>query len=958
MIENKELKTHRILLLLTCILYPLFGWINLLFLKIEDKNIFIQRLIFVALIIISILSSFFSKKVASHFYKVISFFIYLGNSHLIYLGFKIGFSFEHTIGVLLVLIGTSMVFKRIRHLQYFLLYDFLISIFASLNAPNNDLNALILIPVFFTINLAIYIILLYRNEQEKTIQKQYANLNSLIDNTKDIIWSFDKDYKYIAFNKSYAELAFKLTGVPPQVNEKIVLLESLDLPEFKNVKEAYQKAFKGISSQFEQCTNSEGQEIYFLLSYAPIKLLNGKIIGISCYGHDVTEVKERTVLLEELKSKADTLNDFQKAVLDSTEQAIISTDLDGIITQFNKAAENMLGYTASELINKQNPGLFHDGNEVVKYAEKLTKELGFKVEPGFRAFVEKAEKEGIDRNEWTYIRKNGERITVDLTVTTIRSVDGAIHGYTGVASDITKAKSDFREITLLKNALDETTIVSIADEVGTILNVNENFCKITKYSREELIGKNYRILNSGEHPAELWKEMRNVISSGKIWKGEIKNINKDGESYWLDSTTIPVLDENGKPIQYISFRHDITQRKKFESDLIKAKELAEHLAKVRDEFMASMSHEIRTPLNGIIGFTKLLLQSENLTLNQLTQLDAIKTSGDILLVIINDILDLAKIEAGKMNLEKIPINLHDIARQTLNAFSVKIAEKQIKMTFEDDLSVPNLLYGDSVRISQVLINLIGNAIKFTGVNGEIKICLSLLSIEENTYNIQLLIKDSGIGIPEDRLDSIFEPFVQTAEDTARKYGGTGLGLSIVKKILDLMGGEIKVKSQIGIGSEFIVNIPFLKVNEYNNENNDSENKDFVKEEKIIKVLLAEDNQINQLLAETIIRKFGYEIDTVENGELAVAKIKDNSYDVVLMDLMMPIMDGYKATENIRKMEESTKQHIPIIALTADVSPTVIKKCKQAGMDRYISKPFDANELQKIIIELVNKYFKK
>ena len=656
--------------------------------------------------------------------------------------------------------------------------------------------------------------------------------------------------------------------------------------------------------------------------------------------------------IKESNEKINSLMYFQNAILDSTEQSIITRDKTGFITHINKGAEKMLGYTLDELKGMKTPSLFHVKDEVIKRSIALSKELKIVVKPDFDTFVAKANIDGIDRNEWTFVEKSGDHIIVDLTVTPIKNEKNEIFGYTFVSSDITQQKKDLREITLLRNALNETAVISISNQKGIIEHVNDKFVEASKYSREELIGQDHRILNSGQHPKSFFAKLWKTIGKGQIFKAEVINKTKTGELYWEDSTVVPVLNEQGKPIQYIAIKQNITQRKLVEAELIKSKELAENLARAKDDFLSSMSHEIRTPLNGIIGFTNLLIQNKDFPVEQRKQLESIKTSGDILLVIINDILDLAKMDAGKMTIEEVPFNLFELAHLILDTFAVKIHDKKLNVQLSFQEQVPYLLIGDSVRISQVLFNFLSNAIKFTPFEGKIDLNISLVKNEKDLYFISISVTDSGIGIPEDKVNSVFVPFEQTSSDTTRKYGGTGLGLSIVKKIAELMKGTVAVESEIGIGSTFTVILPLKKDT---SESTGTPNKIELNDEisiKNVKVLLAEDNVINQLLAQAVLSQFEVKLTTVEHGKLALDELEKNDFDIVLMDLMMPEMDGYEATIAIRSLIDIKKKSIPIIAVTADVTNSVIERCKDIGMNDYIYKPFDAMDLKTKIWNLL------
>jgi signal transduction histidine kinase/CheY-like chemotaxis protein len=392
--------------------------------------------------------------------------------------------------------------------------------------------------------------------------------------------------------------------------------------------------------------------------------------------------------------------------------------------------------------------------------------------------------------------------------------------------------------------------------------------------------------------------------------------------------------------------------------LVEEKERSEQLAMARDEFLSSMSHEIRTPLNGILGFTDLLMKNPDLDPESKKQLEYIKISGDILLVIINDILDLAKIESGQITLFERPFNLSKLTQLIHNTFAGKVLEKRIDFKISIDKKIPVILNGDSIRVSQILFNLISNSVKFTPVKGKIRVKIKFVKEEAGFHYIKVTVKDSGIGIPSDKLETIFDPFIQVSNDTARKYGGTGLGLTIIKKIITIMNGEIQVESIINVGTKFTVHLPFAKVksNTVNPESFINKDKSFVpiNNDKRIKVLLAEDNRINQILVQKVLSKFNFDCVTVVNGSLAVDAVIAEDFDVILMDIMMPVMDGYEATANIRNLDDEIKKNIPIIALTAVVTGSVVEASSSVGIDKYLSKPFDSEELYNVIMELVTK----
>ena len=388
--------------------------------------------------------------------------------------------------------------------------------------------------------------------------------------------------------------------------------------------------------------------------------------------------------------------------------------------------------------------------------------------------------------------------------------------------------------------------------------------------------------------------------------------------------------------------------------LVDEKEHSEQLALARDQFLSNVSHEIRTPLNGVLGFTDLLLNSSSLEPEQKSQLEYIKMSGDILLVIINDILDLAKMEAKQIEFSNKPFNLNQLIRLVHETFSVKTKQKEIDFKIAIDKELPSVLNGDSVRITQILFYLIDNSIKFTPAEGKIRLKIKSQDEEDDFYIVKIVVSDSGIGIPEDKLQGIFTPFAQLGNNS-----GTGLGLTIVKKIIDIMNGDVQVKSKVGEGTKFIITLPFPKSDYYLSVSKsllDKEQSTKVPADKNrkIKILLAEDNRINQILVEKVLSKFDMDCVVVANGQLAVDAVTEQDFDLVLMDLMMPVMNGYEATSAIRNMRNHAKKNTPIIALSAVATASVTEACKAVGVDRYISKPFDSQELYTVIMELIKK----
>jgi len=499
---------------------------------------------------------------------------------------------------------------------------------------------------------------------------------------------------------------------------------------------------------------------------------------------------------------------------------------------------------------------------------------------------------------------------------------------------------------------------------GKITDMNEATVRVTGIPREKLIGTNF--IDYFTNPDKARQGYQQVFAKGFVVDYPLTILDYKLTDVLFNGSVYK--DDKGNVLGAVVVARDITEQKRIEKELTEAKvfaematviaeeakskaesatQLAKDAVKAKQQFLSNMSHEIRTPMNAIIGFTKVVLKTD-LTAKQKEYLTAIKISGDALIVLINDILDLAKVDAGKMTFEETPFKLAVSISAMLHLFEPKIQEKNLVLVKEYDPKIPEVLVGDPVRLHQIILNLVSNAVKFTS-KGQITVSVRLVEEDEENARIEFAIADTGIGITPTKIENIFENFQQATSGTSRLFGGTGLGLAIVKQLVEPQGGTIQVTSKVDEGSTFSFILPFKKTKEKALFEADIVEPDT--EIKNISVLVVEDIALNQLLMKTLLDDFGFERDIAPNGKIAIEKLQAKHYDIVLMDLQMPEMNGFEATEYIRNTMNSK---IPIVALTADVTTVDLAKCKAVGMNDYIAKPVDERLLYNKIVSLVKK----
>lgn len=485
-------------------------------------------------------------------------------------------------------------------------------------------------------------------------------------------------------------------------------------------------------------------------------------------------------------------------------------------------------------------------------------------------------------------------------------------------------------------ALNHSAIVTKIDLSRNITYVNDKFIEISAYSREELIGKPHSLTRSLDMDKKLLHEMWKLLEKKKVFKGTIKHSKKSGESYYVDSTVVPLLDKENSILEYIAISYDVT-------DLVNARNQALNAERVKSDFLSNMSHEIRTPLNAILGFIH-ILQSKLEEKENLEYLKIVEESSQTLLLVINDILDFSKINSGELAIDKHQFLPHDSFKYTYELFRLKAEEQKLHYIFEIDDNVPMKLFGDILRIQQIVYNLLSNAFKFTIEGGSITL---KISYDEQHEILEASVADEGLGISKKAQKHIFDAFKQADTSTTRKYGGTGLGLSISSRLAELMDGRIDLESKEGEGSTFTLCVKVEKAKDESSEDiaikQDDQDMTFDGN-----ILVAEDNMTNQALIKILLKDYSLDYTVVSNGEEALEAYKNGSFDMILMDENMPVMNGIVAVEKIRAYEkENGLKAVSIIAVTANVLKEDQERFKDAGMNDFVAKPIEPSELERV-----------
>lgn len=621
------------------------------------------------------------------------------------------------------------------------------------------------------------------------------------------------------------------------------------------------------------------------------------------------------------------------AIVDGADHLIITTDTEGVIQLFNHAAERYLGYRAEEVIGKLAMAVFIDADEVLRRAQKLTA-AGMPVEPGLEVFTARARKDaGGETSEWNYIRKDGSRFPVSLTITALRDARGEINGFLGIATDITERKHAESEWRKLSRAVEESPVsVVITDADGNIEYVNARFSEVTGYAIDEVIGRNPRILQSGLTPVEVYQSLWQTILGGRQWRGKLQNRKKNGELFWEEIYISAIRDRDGKTTNFVAVKEDITERIKIE--------------RMKNEFISTVSHELRTPLTSIRGALALIAGGVvgELPAAAKPLVEIAHKNSERLILLVNDILDMEKIEAGKMEFDMQPVKLMPLLKQALEGNHAYAEQYQVRYELEGELA-SNLsgamVRVDANRMMQVLANLLSNAAKYSPAGGKVRV-----AVERMGHRIRVAVKDNGPGISDEFKGQIFQKFAQADSSDTRKKGGTGLGLSIAKAIVEQMGGSIGFDSQPNVQTVFYVEFPEWverKLPEIGHRINGSAHR----------VLVCEDSRDTATVLRMMLEQAGYAVDIAYDANQAKQLLAQGGYAAMTLDLELPGQSGISLIRELHGQEATA--NLPTLVVSARAS-----EGRQAlsgevfGVVEWIDKPVDQERLLSVLNRVAGK----
>jgi PAS domain S-box-containing protein len=785
-----------------------------------------------------------------------------------------------------------------------------------------------------------------------------ANFSSIATDAQGVIQIFnvgaERMLGYLA-----ADVVDKITPADISDPQEVItraktLTVELDTPISPGFEALVFKASRGIEDIYELTyIRKDGSRFPAVVSVTALRDAQETIIGYLLIGTDNTARKEA----EEALIRAGAL---QTAIFNSANFSSIATDAQGVIQIFNVGAERMLGYTAADVVDKITPANISDPQEVIERAESLSLELGASISPGFEALVFKASRGIEDIYELTYIRKDGSRFPAIVSVTALRDAQDTIIGYLLIGTDNTARKHVEEEQALLDQSLRdqqfytrsliESNIDALmtTDPRGIISDVNHQMEALTGCTRDELIGAPFKNYFTDQKRAEA--AIKRVLREGKVTNYELTALARDGKETVVSYNASTFYDRDRNLKGVFAAARDVTDRKQFEHklqennvELESAKAAAEKANQAKSEFLSSMSHELRTPLNGVLGFAQ-LMQSETPapSPSQQRSIQQILKGGWYLLRLINEILDLAMIESGKVTISSEPMSLAEVLQDCRVLIGPQAKKREIELIFPE-FSDPYYIHADLTRVKQVMINLLSNAIKYNRTGGTVTVRCTL----HGEQRVRVHVKDTGAGLAQEQIAQLFQPFNRLGQEDSTEEG-TGIGLVVTKQLVELMGGLIGVESSRGVGTEFWVEFPASSVPELG-----------AAREVVIAtsqaavaavqtsttqrtLLYVEDNPANLALVEQLIdRRSDLKLLTAINAHLGIVLARACQPDVILMDINLPGLSGFGALKVL--LNDPTTAHIPVMALSANAVPRDIEKGMEAGFFRYLTKPINVVE---------------
>ncbi len=789
-----------------------------------------------------------------------------------------------------------------------------------------------------------------------------ANFSSIATDAQGVIQIFNVGAERM-LGYTAADVLNKITPADISDPQEVIararaLSNELETPITPGFEALVFKASRGIEDIYELTyIRKDGSRFPAVVSVTALRDDQGAIIGYLLIGTDNTARKQA----EDALLKAGALQD---AIFNSANFSSIATDAKGVIQIFNVGAERMLGYTAADVLNKITPADISDPQEVVARARALSNELETPIAPGFEALVFKASRGIEDIYELTYIRKDGSRFPAVVSVTALRDAQGVIIGYLLIGTDNTARKQIEEEQKKLDQRLRDhqfytrsliesnTDAIMTTDPSGIITDVNKQMEALTGCTRDELMGAPFKGYFTDPERAEA--AIKRVLSEKKVTDYELTARARDGQETVVSYNATTFYDRDRKLQGVFAAARDVTERKRLDQvlqeknvELERAKAAADQANLAKSDFLSNMSHEIRTPMNAIIGMSHLALQTE-LTPRQRDYVKKIQGSSRHLLSIINDILDFSKIEAGKLTVEYTEFELEKVLDNVANLIADKTAAKGLELVFEVDGDVPSLLIGDPLRLGQILINYSNNAVKFTE-QGEIAINVHLKEQSERDVLLCCTVRDTGIGLTAEQMGQLFQSFSQADTSTTRKFGGTGLGLVISKKLAELMGGAVGVESEPGKGSAFWFTARLgkgLGAPRRLALPGDMQGK---------RVLVVDDNESARQVLADLLGGMSLKADQADSGKAAIgavdsAEAQGTPYEIVLIDWLMPGMDGIETARRIRELPLDRMPHIMMVA--AYGSEEFIRSAQETGIEDVLIKPVSASLLFDRVVRIL------